>query len=57
MFTPGNCIGLFLRFISQSSAGGAHCFPDLRVGVFKEIVPLGIDPKEVSYKETGKLIL
>ncbi|NXJ08227.1 TSTD2 protein, partial [Odontophorus gujanensis] len=37
----------------KSSAGGAHCFPDLRVGVFKEIVPLGIDPKEVSYKETG----
>ncbi|XP_072215839.1 thiosulfate sulfurtransferase/rhodanese-like domain-containing protein 2 [Excalfactoria chinensis] len=37
----------------KTSAGGAHCFPDLRVGVFKEIVPLGIDPKEVSYKETG----
>uniref|UniRef100_A0A8C5X2I6 Thiosulfate sulfurtransferase/rhodanese-like domain-containing protein 2 n=1 Tax=Malurus cyaneus samueli TaxID=2593467 RepID=A0A8C5X2I6_9PASS len=35
------------------SAGGAHCFPDLRVGVFKEIVPMGIDPKIVSYKETG----
>ncbi|NXN25425.1 TSTD2 protein, partial [Nycticryphes semicollaris] len=38
----------------KSSAGGAHCFPDLRVGVFKEIVPMGIDPKIVSYKETGK---
>ncbi|NXC42758.1 TSTD2 protein, partial [Penelope pileata] len=37
----------------KSSAGGAHCFPDLRVGVFKEIVPMGIDPKKVSYKETG----
>ncbi|XP_066037596.1 thiosulfate sulfurtransferase/rhodanese-like domain-containing protein 2 isoform X2 [Chamaea fasciata] len=37
----------------KSSAGGAHCFPDLRVGVFKEIVPMGIDPKIVSYKETG----
>ncbi|NXF92766.1 TSTD2 protein, partial [Eubucco bourcierii] len=34
-------------------AGGSHCFPDLRVGVFKEIVPMGIDPKIVSYKETG----
>ncbi|XP_062460413.1 thiosulfate sulfurtransferase/rhodanese-like domain-containing protein 2 isoform X4 [Pezoporus occidentalis] len=37
----------------KSSAGGAHCFTDLRVGVFKEIVPMGIDPKIVSYKETG----
>ncbi|XP_075583225.1 thiosulfate sulfurtransferase/rhodanese-like domain-containing protein 2 [Pelecanus crispus] len=37
----------------KSSAGGAHCFPDLRVGVFKEIVPMGIDPKILSYKETG----
>ncbi|XP_069633825.1 thiosulfate sulfurtransferase/rhodanese-like domain-containing protein 2 [Haliaeetus albicilla] len=37
----------------KSSAGGAHCFPDLRVGVFEEIVPMGIDPKLVSYKETG----
>ncbi|NXI10299.1 TSTD2 protein, partial [Irena cyanogastra] len=37
----------------KSSAGGAYCFPDLRVGVFKEIVPMGIDPKIVSYKETG----
>ncbi|NXM67954.1 TSTD2 protein, partial [Serilophus lunatus] len=37
----------------KSSAGGAHCFPDLRVGVFQEIVPMGIDPKVVSYKETG----
>uniref|UniRef100_A0A8B9PG04 Thiosulfate sulfurtransferase/rhodanese-like domain-containing protein 2 n=2 Tax=Apteryx TaxID=8821 RepID=A0A8B9PG04_APTOW len=37
----------------KSSAGGAHCFPDLRVGVFEEIVPMGIDPKKVSYKETG----
>ncbi|NXS08247.1 TSTD2 protein, partial [Neodrepanis coruscans] len=37
----------------KSSAGGAHCFPDLRIGVFQEIVPMGIDPKIVSYKETG----
>ncbi|NXL86635.1 TSTD2 protein, partial [Alectura lathami] len=48
---------LFKDILSQddfkSSAGGAHCFPDLRVGVFKEIVPMGIDPKQVSYKETG----
>ncbi|XP_009879012.1 PREDICTED: thiosulfate sulfurtransferase/rhodanese-like domain-containing protein 2 [Charadrius vociferus] len=48
---------LFKDILSQedfkSSAGGSHCFPDLRVGVFKEIVPMGIDPKIVSYKETG----
>ncbi|XP_072778300.1 thiosulfate sulfurtransferase/rhodanese-like domain-containing protein 2 isoform X3 [Taeniopygia guttata] len=42
-----------LHLTGKSSAGGAHCFPDLRVGVFKEIVPMGIDPKIVSYKETG----
>lgn len=37
----------------KSSKGGAHCFPELRVGVFQEIVPMGIDPEKVSYKETG----
>ncbi|XP_019372716.1 PREDICTED: thiosulfate sulfurtransferase/rhodanese-like domain-containing protein 2 isoform X1 [Gavialis gangeticus] len=37
----------------KSSAGGAHCFPGLRVDVFEEIVPMGIDPNKVSYKETG----
>ncbi|EMP37558.1 Thiosulfate sulfurtransferase/rhodanese-like domain-containing protein 2 [Chelonia mydas] len=37
----------------KSSAGGAHCFPDFRVGVFEEIVPMGINPNKVSYKETG----
>nr|XP_060619758.1 thiosulfate sulfurtransferase/rhodanese-like domain-containing protein 2 [Anolis sagrei ordinatus] len=37
----------------KTSKGGAHCFPDLRIGVFEEIVPMGISPKKVSYKETG----
>ncbi|XP_069820430.1 thiosulfate sulfurtransferase/rhodanese-like domain-containing protein 2 [Dendropsophus ebraccatus] len=37
----------------KKSDGGAHCFPDLRVGVFHEIVPMGVDPKKVSYKETA----
>ncbi|XP_056374943.1 thiosulfate sulfurtransferase/rhodanese-like domain-containing protein 2 isoform X2 [Hyla sarda] len=37
----------------KRSDGGAHCFPDLRVGVFQEIVPMGVDPKKVSYKETA----
>lgn len=40
-------------WILQRSDGGAHCFPDLRVGVFHEIVPMGVDPKKISYKETG----
>lgn len=35
------------------SKGGAHCFPDLRVGVFDEIVPMGISPSRVSYKNPG----
>ncbi|KAM9330652.1 thiosulfate sulfurtransferase/rhodanese-like domain-containing protein 2 [Gastrophryne carolinensis] len=38
----------------KTSEGGAHCFPDLRVGVFQEIVPMGVDPQKVSYKETAK---
>ncbi|KAG8455016.1 hypothetical protein GDO86_001290 [Hymenochirus boettgeri] len=37
----------------KTSEGGAHCFPDLRVGVFQEIVPMGIAPHKVSYKETA----
>ncbi|NP_001108262.1 thiosulfate sulfurtransferase (rhodanese)-like domain containing 2 S homeolog [Xenopus laevis] len=37
----------------KKSDGGAHCFPDLRVGVFQEIVPMGIEPHEVSYKVTA----
>ncbi|XP_062984565.1 thiosulfate sulfurtransferase/rhodanese-like domain-containing protein 2 [Elgaria multicarinata webbii] len=37
----------------KTSAGGTHCFPDLRIGVFEEIVPMGIHPEKVSYKETG----
>ncbi|XP_075787320.1 thiosulfate sulfurtransferase/rhodanese-like domain-containing protein 2 isoform X2 [Pelodiscus sinensis] len=48
---------LFTNILSREdfkrSAGGARCFPDLRVGVFEEIVPMGIEPNEVSYKETG----
>ncbi|XP_048358964.1 thiosulfate sulfurtransferase/rhodanese-like domain-containing protein 2 [Sphaerodactylus townsendi] len=45
--------GILMRDDFKTSTGGAHCFPDLRIGVFEEIVPLGINPKKVSYKETG----
>lgn len=37
----------------KTSEGGTHCFPDLRVGVFQEIVPMGVDPHKVCYKETA----
>ncbi|XP_029426581.1 thiosulfate sulfurtransferase/rhodanese-like domain-containing protein 2 isoform X2 [Nannospalax galili] len=37
----------------KSSKGGAHCFPELRVGVFEEIVPMGISPSKISYKKPG----
>ncbi|XP_076420272.1 thiosulfate sulfurtransferase/rhodanese-like domain-containing protein 2 isoform X3 [Peromyscus maniculatus bairdii] len=37
----------------KSSKGGAHCFPDLRVGVFEEIVPMGVSPSQISYKNPG----
>ncbi|XP_005807854.2 thiosulfate sulfurtransferase/rhodanese-like domain-containing protein 2 [Xiphophorus maculatus] len=37
----------------KTSDGGAECFTDLKVGVFKEIVPMGMDPDAVSYKLAG----
>ncbi|XP_038164252.1 thiosulfate sulfurtransferase/rhodanese-like domain-containing protein 2 [Cyprinodon tularosa] len=37
----------------KTSDGGAECFTDLKVGVYKEIVPMGVDPDVVSYKLAG----
>nr|XP_002708210.2 thiosulfate sulfurtransferase/rhodanese-like domain-containing protein 2 [Oryctolagus cuniculus] len=37
----------------KTSKGGACCFPELRVGVFEEIVPMGISPDKTSYKKPG----
>ncbi|XP_023389989.1 thiosulfate sulfurtransferase/rhodanese-like domain-containing protein 2 isoform X2 [Pteropus vampyrus] len=37
----------------KASKGGAFCFPELRVGVFEEIVPMGISPNKISYKKPG----
>ncbi|XP_054842554.1 thiosulfate sulfurtransferase/rhodanese-like domain-containing protein 2 [Eublepharis macularius] len=45
--------GILMRDDFKTSPGGAHCFPHLRIGIFEEIVPMGIDPKKISYKETG----
>nr|XP_020449688.1 thiosulfate sulfurtransferase/rhodanese-like domain-containing protein 2 isoform X1 [Monopterus albus] len=35
------------------SDGGAECFTDLRVRVYKEIVPMGVDPDVISYRHAG----
>uniref|UniRef100_UPI00358F9A50 thiosulfate sulfurtransferase/rhodanese-like domain-containing protein 2 isoform X2 n=1 Tax=Myxine glutinosa TaxID=7769 RepID=UPI00358F9A50 len=37
----------------KRSAGGTECFQELRVGIYQELVPLGIDPCLVSYKDAG----
>ncbi|CAB1325502.1 unnamed protein product [Coregonus sp. 'balchen'] len=37
----------------KTSNGGAECFCDLRVGVYKEIVPMGVDPDVLSYRLAG----
>ncbi|XP_060935715.1 thiosulfate sulfurtransferase/rhodanese-like domain-containing protein 2 [Limanda limanda] len=37
----------------KTSDGGAECFTDLRVGVYKEIVPMGVDPDVLSYQLAG----
>ncbi|XP_036069968.1 thiosulfate sulfurtransferase/rhodanese-like domain-containing protein 2 [Oryzias melastigma] len=37
----------------KTSDGGAECFPELKVGVYREIVPMGVDPDEVSYQLAG----
>ncbi|KAM9835108.1 thiosulfate sulfurtransferase/rhodanese-like domain-containing protein 2 isoform X2 [Syngnathus typhle] len=37
----------------KTSDGGPECFTDLKVGVFKEIVPMGLDPDVISYHLAG----
>ncbi|XP_052429911.1 thiosulfate sulfurtransferase/rhodanese-like domain-containing protein 2 isoform X1 [Carassius gibelio] len=37
----------------KKSEGGAACFSDLKVGVYKEIVPMGVDPAIISYRLAG----
>ncbi|XP_068069521.2 thiosulfate sulfurtransferase/rhodanese-like domain-containing protein 2 isoform X2 [Danio rerio] len=37
----------------KRSAGGAQCFSGLKVGVHREIVPMGVDPELVSYRSAG----
>lgn len=40
----------------KESEGNAECFPRLRIVIKNEIVKLGIDPREISYKQSGKHI-
>lgn len=37
----------------KKSEGGAECFSELKVGVYKEIVPMGVDPDVISYRLAG----
>lgn len=37
----------------KTSDGGAECFTELKVGVYKEIVPMGVDPDLISYQLAG----
>ncbi|XP_057705360.1 thiosulfate sulfurtransferase/rhodanese-like domain-containing protein 2 [Corythoichthys intestinalis] len=37
----------------KTSDGGSECFTELKVGVFKEIVPMGLDPNVLSYRLAG----
>uniref|UniRef100_A0A3P8RQ87 Thiosulfate sulfurtransferase/rhodanese-like domain-containing protein 2 n=1 Tax=Amphiprion percula TaxID=161767 RepID=A0A3P8RQ87_AMPPE len=37
----------------KTSDGGAECFTDLKVRVYKEIVPMGVDPDVISYQLAG----
>lgn len=37
----------------KTSDGGAECFLDARVSVYKEIVPMGVDPDVISYQLAG----
>ncbi|KAI4899923.1 hypothetical protein NFI96_019501 [Prochilodus magdalenae] len=37
----------------KTSEGNAECFTELKVGVYKEIVPMGVDPDIISYRLAG----
>uniref|UniRef100_A0A3Q2Z3U1 Rhodanese domain-containing protein n=1 Tax=Hippocampus comes TaxID=109280 RepID=A0A3Q2Z3U1_HIPCM len=37
----------------KTSDGGPECFTELKVGVFEEIVPIGLDPDVLSYHLAG----
>ena len=38
----------------KESEGGAKSFGEgLKVGIYKEVVPMGVDPSEVSFLHAG----
>lgn len=41
----------------KTSKGRVCYFPELCVGEFEEIVPMGISPNKISYKKPGMLAL
>ena len=43
-----------MKLLFQQSESEENSFHEgLKVGVYQEAVPMGVDPKEVSYKGTG----
>ena len=41
----------------KESEGGAKSFGEgLKVGIYKEAVPMGVDPSEVSFLHAGKFV-
>ena len=44
-----------VNVLMKESEGGAESFGDgLKVGIYKEAVPMGVDPSEVSFVHAGK---
>lgn len=46
---------IYVTMYLQTSPGNSKDFDDLRVGVYNEIVPMGISPDEISFKHAGKM--
>ncbi|KAG9345547.1 hypothetical protein JZ751_008691 [Albula glossodonta] len=42
-----------LHLTGKSSEGGSNCFTSLKIGVYKEIVPMGVDPDLLSFRQAG----
>ncbi|XP_077589362.1 thiosulfate sulfurtransferase/rhodanese-like domain-containing protein 2 [Stigmatopora nigra] len=56
VYVDGMCSHPHFHMVKEdfkTSDGGPQCFPELKVGVFKEIVPMGLDPEVLSYRLSG----
>ncbi|XP_018615101.1 thiosulfate sulfurtransferase/rhodanese-like domain-containing protein 2 [Scleropages formosus] len=47
------CFSTMVQEDFKRSEGNAGCFADLRMGVYREIVPMGVDPDVLSYRKAG----